>query len=160
MKGEGIARETLEKVAYMSPDGKSFVDHRRAKFAKPAGWKLAKVEYERVTGFMSPRHPRWTEYLHARHRVSLLLTVRLILKLGEGSVPPFEDVVRTLGQGRLGHHVSGRCERRMCTDAYRYLRKLSNRLERLPKKFAPAAQWITERELSEQSSPGGRYDRV
>lgn len=146
MKGEGVQRETLEKIAYVSPDGKSFIDRAHAKSAKSAGWKLAKVRYERVTGFMSPRHARWREYLEKRHRASLLLTARLILKLGGESVPAFQEVAQALRHRKLRGHARRGRERRMCIDAYRYLRKLNSRLERAPEKFASVAGWLTERE--------------
>lgn len=158
MKGEGVERETLETIAYVSPDGKSFIDRAHAKAAKSAGWKLAKVRYERVTGFMSPRHTRWQDYMEKRHRVSLLLTARLILKLGSESVPAFQEVAQALGQGELRDHARWGRERRMCIDAYRYLRKLNNRLERAPEKFASVAGWLTERESERAAALRENYD--
>src|SRR5882724_10229512 len=80
LKSEGLVIETLEKIAYISPDEKSFINRGSRKLEKAAGWKLAKVKFDRRTGYMSPKHPQWLLYLAAKKRTSMLLTARHILK--------------------------------------------------------------------------------
>src|SRR5215467_9408064 len=57
LKNSTLVRESFEKYAYVSPDGKSFVNRNSRRLDKAAGWKVAKVSYEKLTGFMSPKHP-------------------------------------------------------------------------------------------------------
>ena len=130
IKTAAITRQPMEKFAYLSPDGKTISNHREAD-----GWKMQKVIYEKITGHISPRHLDWQAYQSARNLASMLLTARLILKLGSGDVPEIGAVRNALREGRLAHHARRGHARSLVFKAYRYLRKVSNRLNRAPERF-------------------------
>lgn len=94
-----------------------------------------------------PRHPDWAAYRAAKRRASLLLTARLLLKVGGEATPSREDVDAALAAGRLSHHArAGRASRGLAFAALRSLRKLEHRLERHPERFAPVGAWLAARE--------------
>jgi hypothetical protein len=59
----------------------------------------------------------------------------LILKLGGGGVPDLRAVRSAIKEGKLSHHAHRSKVRSLCFKAYRYLRKLTNRLDRAPERF-------------------------
>jgi hypothetical protein len=130
IKTAAITRQPMEKFAYVSPDGKTISDHREGD-----GWKMQKVVYEKITGHISPRHPGWQAYQSARNFASLLLTARLILKIGNDDVPEISALRQALREGRLSHHAHRGHARSLAFKAYRFLRKISNRLNRAPERF-------------------------
>jgi hypothetical protein len=135
IKTAAITREPMEKFAYVSPDGKTVSLNREGD-----GWKMQKVVYEKITGHISPRHSDWRAYQSARNLASMLLTARLILKLGGGDVPPLVEVREALREGRLAHHARRGRARSLAFKAHRYLRKVSNRLNRAPERFNHVAR--------------------
>lgn len=135
LKSEGLVTETLEKIAYVSPDGKSFINRGSRKHDRVKDWKLARVSYERLTGYMSPRHPQWHLYVSAKKRASLLLTARHILKLNCESIPDFRKLMIDLRTGRLSHHAHRGKTRQLVIQAYGLLRKIGNRLDHNPDKL-------------------------
>jgi hypothetical protein len=80
--------------------------------------------------------------------VSLLLTARLLLKLGGESLPELRAVREALKEGRLDRHASCRRSRSLTFAALRYLRKLDNRLQRVPDKFSAVKAWVAGRQLA------------
>ncbi len=132
MKTAAITRKPIEKFAYVSPDGKTISDDRPENID---GWKMKKVVYEKITGHISPHHSDWQAYQSARNFASLLLTARLMLKLGGDDIPSLDRVRQALKEGRLAHHARRGHVRRLAFKAYRYLRKLNNRLNRAPERF-------------------------
>src|SRR5262249_16346377 len=129
--------EPYEKYGYLSPDGKCF-STRRPSDPEKADWKLSKVKGEKVTAHMSRKSAQWQQYRAARRRASLLLTARLILKCGGEAVPSIQELRAALRSGGISHHARRGCSNRLAFKAYRYLRKLANRLERKPGAFAEA----------------------
>lgn len=131
IKTTAITRQPMEKFAYLSSDGKTISDQR----PEADGWKMQKVIYEKITGHISPRHPDWQAYQSARNLASMLLTARLMLKLGGDDVPEISAVRNALREGRLAHHARRGHARSLVFKAYRYLRKINNRLNRAPERF-------------------------
>jgi len=135
LKSEGLVTETLEKIAYVPPDGKSFVNRGSRKPDRVKDWKMARVSYQRLTGYMSPKHPQWHLYVSAKKRASLLLTARHILKSNEDSIPDFRKLMTDVRSGRLSHHARHGKTRQLVIQAYRFLRKIGNRLDHNPDKL-------------------------
>jgi hypothetical protein len=146
LKTSGLVKESFEKIAYVSPDGKSFINRNSRRLDRAAGWKLAKVSYDKVTGFMSPGHPNWKLCLSAKRRASMLLTARLILKSSDESIPDFKTLQQKIRDGELCHHAARGKERNLCIQAYRYLKKIDNRLNNRPEKVSFVQTWLTNRE--------------
>ncbi len=144
IKMEAITRQTLEKLVYVSSDGKSQSDEQPEKDALANGWKIEKVTYEKIVGHISPAHPSWPKYHAMRRHASVLLTARLLLKEGRGEPPALSSVRAALSEGRLAHHARRGRARGLCYRALRYLRKLNNRLQRAP-------------QLLKESLPGFRF---
>jgi len=135
LKTEGLVIETLEKIAYLSPDGKSFINRGSRKRDLVVDWKLARVKYERRMGYMSPKHPEWHLYVAGKKRASMLLTARHILKLNEECLPDFKKLMTDLRLGNLQHHARRGKDRQLVIQAYRFLRKVANRLDHNPDKL-------------------------
>jgi hypothetical protein len=127
--------ESYHKYGYISPDGKSFSSKRPSEPEK-ADWKPGKFSGEKIAAHMSPKSGRWQQYRAARSQASLLLTARLILKSGGEAIPSIGELRVGLKEGKLSQHARRGCHRRLAFKAYRYLRKLGNRLERRPEVFA------------------------
>jgi hypothetical protein len=80
-------------------------------------------------------------YQAARHEASLLLTARRLLKIGGGGLPERTAVRAAVREGALRQHAKRGQARRLANQAYRYLHKLMNRLERAPERFQAVEQW-------------------
>jgi hypothetical protein len=149
LKTSALKVQRVKSHVYASPDGKTTRKQRPTKEEYSAGWRMIEVDFDRVIEHISPRHPDWRRYQAARRRASLLLTARIILKLGGESVPDLSVVRRGLKDGRLTSHASPRRARSLTFAAWRYLRKLANRLERAPDKFSVVEAWVVTRRQTE-----------
>ena len=110
-------------------------------------WQLQKVKVERVVSWMSPRHERWQEYRNAKRRATLILAARLILKANHGIVPEKEEIGPLLSMRIFRSHArTASAQKSLAYAAYRYLRKLDNRLRNQPERFTRVAEWRRERE--------------
>ena len=146
IKAAALKLLPTEKYVCMSPDGKAMRPGGPTKEEHAAGCRMTKVSYEKVIAHISPRHPEWGRYQSARRQASLLLTARLLLKLGGESLPDLSCVRRALKDGRLNRHSNSSRARSLTFAAWRYLRKLENRLRRAPEKFSVVEGWIAGRE--------------
>jgi hypothetical protein len=144
LKLDALEVEERQKYVYSSPDGKTTRDKRITAAEYAEGWRPTLLKYKKVTAHISPSHANWPQYRAARRRVSLLLTARLLLKLGSESIPSIADARIALKNGRLGHHASRKKQKQLAIAALRYLRKLSNRLERRPGLFASSVRQTNE----------------
>ena len=142
IKAAALKMQTMETYVCTSPDEKTARPGRPTKAEYEAGWRLRKVPYEKVIQHISPRHPDWQRYQAARRQASLLLTARLLLKLGGESVPDLVVVRRALKEGGLASHARNVRARTLSYAAWRYLRKLDNRLQRCPEKFRTVEEWL------------------
>jgi hypothetical protein len=149
--------ESYQKYGYLSPDGTSF-SARRPSDPEKSDWKPGKFSGEKVVAHMSPKSARWRQYRAARSQASLLLTGRLILKCGGEAVPSIGELRIALGEGEISHHARRGCQRRLAFKAYRYLKKLANRLERRPEVFAEvqaSLESIIDRTPRDREGVGG-----
>ena len=142
IKAAALKMQTAEKYVCTSPDEKITRPGRPTKAEYEAGWRIRKVPYEKVIQHISPRHPEWPRYQAARRQASLLLTARLLLKLGGESLPALSVVRRALKEGSLASHAHRGRARSLSYAAWRYLRKLDNRLQRAPEKFRTVDAWL------------------
>jgi hypothetical protein len=145
LKTEGVIRETVEKYAYISPDGKHFRNSLPPESAISTGWKWGKVKFVKLIGHISPKHPQWKSYKAAKHRASLLLTARRILKLNQDCVPEKRFVREALKKDMLSNHARRGNANALCFRALRYLRKIDNRLAKAPERFVDVERWISDR---------------
>jgi hypothetical protein len=142
LKAAALETRAVKKYLYISADGKTMRSKRPAPEEVDAGWKLEKITCQQVLRHISPKHPDWNRYRSAKRRASLLLTARLLLKFGAGAVPELSIVRKQLSAPSLQNHARRGQARSLCFAAYRYLRKLSNRLERAPEKFSYVNEWL------------------
>lgn len=146
LKTEAYKSTTDEKCAYLSPDGKTFQNKRPDQKVMDAGWIYARVKFERVTSYMSPRHCRWQEYRRARRRATVLLAARLILKAENESVPEKSEISSLLSIGIFRSQArTSSAQKSLAYSAYRLLRKLDNRLRNQPERFAGIEVWLKNR---------------
>ena len=82
----------------------------------------------------------------------MLLTARLILKSNDESIPDFRTLQDGICDGELRHHAARGKERNLCIQAYRYLKKIDNRLNNRPEKLGYVQEWLTSREKERDSS--------
>jgi len=141
MKMAARAVESYDKYGYVSPDGSS-ISSKRPSNPEKADWKPGKIKCEKVVAHMSPKSAQWRQYRAAQCRVSLLLTARLILKCGGNSVPSFKELQAALREGSISHHARRGRRNQLAFKAYRYLKKLANRLERTPEAFSEAEVYL------------------
>ncbi|HZS48005.1 MAG TPA: hypothetical protein VFC63_23250 [Blastocatellia bacterium] len=154
LKNQNLVRETFENIAYVSPDGKSFVNRNSRRATAVSAWKLAKVSYEKRTGYMSQKHPDWKLYISAKRRASVLLTARIILKLNDEHIPEFKALQRNIRDGGLCHHARRGKERYICIQAYRYLKKIDNRLKNRSEKLAHIESSLASRKTLKEEENG------
>jgi len=146
LKTEAYKSTTHEKYAYLSPDGKTFRNKRPDQKVMDAGWIYAKVKFERVSSYMSPRHSRWQEYRRARRRATVLLAARLILKAENESVPEKREISSLLSIGMFRSHArTSSAQKSLAYSGYRLLRKVDNRLRNQPERFAGMERWLKNR---------------
>ncbi|HND19225.1 MAG TPA: hypothetical protein PLB18_07615 [Acidobacteriota bacterium] len=144
IKFANLVEEEVTILAYVSPpDEKTF----RIKLPKDPGqaglWMRKQVTYIRKTGHLTPKNPRWAEYQIAKRWVSVLLTARHLLKIGNGDVLERDAFFQAVRSGQLCHHVrKTQHPRQMAIKAHRLLRKLKNRLEHTPERFAEVEAWM------------------
>ena len=141
MKMAARVVESYDKYGYVSPDGSS-ISSKRPSDPEKADWKPGKIKCEKVVAHMSPKSGQWRQYRAAQRRVSLLLTARLILKCGGNSVPSFKELQAALREGSISHHARRGRWNQLAFKAYRYLKKLANRLERRPEAFSEAEVYL------------------
>jgi hypothetical protein len=146
IKADALEIRSVEQYYYLSPDGKTrylilWSQGTQSPNAEGmgAGWKVEKVVRQEVVRHISPKHPQWGRYRAAQRRASLLLTARLLLKCGGEAVPEMAVIRHQLAKQALHNHARRGQARSVCFAAYRYLRKLNNRLQRAPEKFADVA---------------------
>lgn len=155
LKAAALETRTVEKFLFVSPDKKTMRSTRPTQAEIDAGWKLEKVNYRQVFRHISPKHPDWNRYRAAKHRASLLLTARLLLKLGAGTVPELSIVRKQLSKQSLQNHAHRGQARSLCFAACRQLRKLNNRLERAPERFSYVNEWLqNQAPVSDEQSAG------
>ena len=146
LKTEGLIITEHDKYAYASPDGRTFRNTRPADQEMAAGWKYGKVRYQRTSGQMSPKHPRWSEYRSAKRRATTLLAARSLLKANDGGIPEKQEISRLVNSGVMRHHARKRgAQKSLAYSAYRLLRKVDNRLSKHPQKFSLIDEWAQER---------------
>ena len=156
LKTEAYKATTEEKLAYRSPDGKSFRTNRPPQYLIDAGWVYSRVKFQRVESHMSPQHERWPEYRNAKRRATLLLAARLILKANDGVVPAKEEISPLISMRLFRSHArTASVQKALAHSAYRYLRKLDNRLRKQPQRFADVSAWLAEREVPDVGAEGG-----
>jgi hypothetical protein len=141
LKASARVVEPYEKYGYVSPDGRSF-SAKRPSDPEKADWKPSRFAGEKVVAHMSPRSHDWARYRSFQNQASLLLTSRLILKCAGDAVPSIQEFRAALREGKITHHARPGHRNRLAFKAYRYLKKLANRLERRPEAFAEAQTWI------------------
>jgi hypothetical protein len=108
------------------------------------------VKFERVEAHISPRHERWREYRYLKHRATLLLAARLLLKANRGAVPDKREIRLYLATGIFRSHArTSAAQKALAHSAYRYLRKLENRLSKQPERFQVVESWVNERHAKE-----------
>jgi hypothetical protein len=151
IKAAATKIEQIERYVYVSPDGAIAQSGQSTKELQIAGWRMTQVMDERIIEHISPRHCEWQRYRAARRQASLLLTARLILKLGGESIPELGVVRRALTEGRLANHARRGCARSLVFAAWHYLRKVENRLHRAPERFSAVEEWLTSRQLPDPS---------
>ena len=119
---------------------------------QPGYWICKKIQVERLVGHMSPRDERWQDYRNAKRRATLLLAVRLILKANNGNVPDKQEMPPLISTGVFRSHARrASAQKALALAAYRYLRKLDNRLRKQPERFAAVEAWVREREQRQDS---------
>jgi hypothetical protein len=112
----------------------------------PGYWTCKKIFVERVVAHMSPRDERWQDYRNAKRRATLLLAARLILKANNGNVPEKREMSPLISMGVVRSHArTASAQKALALAAYRYLRKLDNRLSKQPERFSAVEAWIKER---------------
>jgi hypothetical protein len=112
----------------------------------PGYWTCKKVNVERVVAHMSPRDARWQDYRNAKRRATLLLAARLILKANNGNVPEKREMSPLISMGIVRSHARmATAQKALALAAYRYLRKLDNRLRKQPDRFVEVGAWFKER---------------
>jgi len=152
LKTEAYKSTTQEKYAFQSPDKKMFRNKRPDQRLMEAGWIYTKVKFERVESYMSPRHERWQEYQNAKRRATVLLAMRLTLKVNNEIVPEKEQIAVFLSTGIFRSHArTASAQKSLAYAAYRRLRKLENRLRNQPERFANVQAWIKRRDEMEVS---------
>lgn len=146
LKTDAYKSTTNEKYAYRSPDGKTFRNKRPDQKLMDAGWIYAKVKFQRVDSYMSPRHARWQEYRNTKKRATVLLAARLILKAANETVPEKSEMGSLLSIGIFRSHArTSSAQKSLAYSAYRLLRKLDNRLRNQPERFAGMEAWLKKR---------------
>jgi len=104
---------------------------------------------------MSPRSERWREYQNAKRRATLILGARLILKANNEVVPEKQEIGPLLSMGIFRSHArTASAQKSLAYAAYRYLRKLDNRLRNQPERFAGIEAWLEERAASAAERAG------
>lgn len=146
LKTDAYKSTTYEKYAYRSPDGKTFCNKRPDQKFMDAGWIYAKVKFQRVDSYMSPRHARWQEYRNTKRRATVLLAARLILKAANETVPEKSKIGSLLSIGIFRSHArTSSSQKSLAYSAYRLLRKLDNRLRNQPERLAGMEAWLKQR---------------
>lgn len=145
LKTTGVVKQTVKKYAYLSPDGKSFRNKLPPTEESANQWCWTAVEYEKLSSYMSPKHPQWQNYQVAKYQASLLLTVRHLLKINNETVPDIGQIKEALKKGLLADHCGKNNPRTLAFRAFRYLHKLNNRLMNRPEKFAAVQYWVQEK---------------
>lgn len=153
IKFANLVEEEVTTLAYVSPDGQSFRIKRPKDPSQAAQWTRKKVIYIKLTGHLTPKNPHWAEYQIAKRWVSVLLTARHLLKIGNGDVLERDAFFQAVRSGQLRHHVrKTQHPRQIAIKAHRLLRKLKNRLERAPERFAEVEAWMQR--LAEEGRRG------
>ena len=144
---EAYKSTTREEYRYRSLDGMCFwSDRYRPEFTGP-GWTQEKQTFVKVESHISPRHAFWNEYRNTKRRATLLLAARRILKTNEEIVPDKEQIAALLAMKIFRSHArTASAQKTLAYSSFRYLRKLENRLERQPERFAGVETWIRERQ--------------
>lgn len=146
LKIDAYKSTTNEKYAYRSPDGKTFRNKRPDQKFMDAGWIYAKVKFQLVDSYMSPRHARWREYRNTKSHATVLLAARLILKASNETVPEKSEIGSLLSIGTFRSHArTSSAQKSLAYSAYRLLRKLDNRLRNQPERFAGMEAWLKKR---------------
>lgn len=114
------------------------------------GYRATQVEYKKIVQTISPKSKSWAVYKGAKRQASILLTARRILKVKAGELPGVSLEESTTYA--LGIIHGSKKPRRMTTKARKYLRKLENRLEKHPERFADAQKWAKEHPVPVKST--------
>jgi hypothetical protein len=151
LKTESYKATEDQKYAYLSPDGKTFRNHRPSDALMSAGWTYTKVKFLRVESHMSPKHKVWREYRNAKRRATLLLAARMILKNSAETVPEKNEISSLVCIGIFRCQARKSSEQKsLAYSSYRLLRKLNNRLKNQPERFTQVDEWtraVTESEV-------------
>jgi hypothetical protein len=142
LKTETYKSTEDQKYAYLSPDGKTFRNHRPSEELMSAGWTYTKVKFVRVESHMSPQHSLWRQYRDAKRRATLLLAARMILKNAAETVPQKNEISSLLCIGIFRSQARTSSEQKsLAYAAYRFLRKLDNRVKNQPGRFSKVEEW-------------------
>ena len=152
LKTETYKSTEDQKYAYLSPDGKTFRNHRPSEELMSAGWIYTKVKFLRVESHMSPKHKLWQPYREAKRRATLLLAAKIILKNSGETVPEKNEISSLLYMGLFRHHArTSRQQKSLAYSAYRLLRKLDNKVKNQLERFSKVDEWkltLADREVS------------
>lgn len=144
---EAYKSTTREEFRYHSLDGMCFWSDRYRPEFTGSGWTYEKQTFVKVESHISPRHALWNEYRNAKRRATLLLAARRILKENEEIVPGKDQIGPLLAMKIFRSHArTASAQKTLAYSSFRYLRKLENRLQRQPKRFAGVETWIKERQ--------------
>lgn len=146
--------QTSEAIRQLKMDAYKTVTEEKYSCLPPS-YVLTKYEVERVVSWMSPRHERWQDYRNGKRRATLILAARLILKANDGIVPEKEEVGPLLSMRIFRSHArTAGAQKSLAYAAYRYLRKLDNRLRNQPQRFTRVAERSRERDERRVSREG------
>jgi hypothetical protein len=133
--------QTAGSIRQLKLDAIETVTEERYRIADAKPWPewtgyLEKYTVERVVGWMSPRSQHWREYKTAKRRATIILAARLILKANNETVPEKQEIGPLLSMGIFRSHArTASAQKALAYGAYRYLRKLDNRLRKQPERF-------------------------
>ena len=146
IKTSSLNVESSVEYIWSSPDGSVIIRGLSSKPEERAGWITTEVTHTKTVEHIAPKHPQWARYRAAREYASQVLTARLLLKIGKDDIPEMPDVTAALKAGSLSHHARRGKARRLVVRAVRQLRKLKNRLDQSPERFADVRAWIDQRD--------------
>ena len=153
LRSDAFKTETAKKWVYVSPAGAIFRCRHKCAYDPDAGWTRRWVAYEKVTACISPRHPRWPEFLAVREDASRWLTAIHLLKFGNGALPLKKDVRKAVRAGRFAHHASRARANALIFSALASLTAAVNELASSPERFAEAERFAAARREAQHEQP-------
>ncbi len=126
LKAEAFKSVKAQTYVYKHEDGrvKSHQDYKYPEDYK-AGFKGTLADYDKTVSCIGPKHPNWKKYLELKAEASLWLTMRRILKIGEGSRPSKPDLRKAIREDKLSKHSPKRNQNALIFTAYGMLSTIS-----------------------------------